>query len=292
MKRVAVLDNTFAIRNRIRELAARADIEVIETTTPKQLLNLLNAPNDIGLIITELDFPQEDSFAVFGEIKKRAGEIPVMILTAENRRASFVKGIRMGAADYVLKPFDGEFLFKRMVDLLGSEASGLPVKAGAAISTEIPAMYVDFQSYLDKELKKASKGKYTVSIMISLIIDPGSEMNGALDKRYQRISNEIHHDLSTVLFDTDVFMKYGSRSFIGVFPFCGPENQVLIEEKLLRIFQDYKKKNGQEQTTLLLNNFASYPQDGQDREELMTIVEERMTEAVRQVIPGDSDEQG
>lgn len=290
MKRVAVLDGTFTIRNRIKELAARANIEVIETTTPKQLMNILNAPNDIGLIITELEFPSEDGFAVFSEIKSRAGETPVMILTAENRRVSFVKGIRLGAADYVLKPFDGEFLFKRIVDLMGTESTGLPIPAKGAIMQGIPAMYVDFKSYVDKELKKAGKGRYAVSIMISLLIDPGSEMSASLDRRYQRISNEIHHDLSAALFDTDLFMKYGSRSFIGVFPFCSPENQELIDEKLKQVFQVYKSRNNMEQTTLLLSNFASYPEDGHDREELMAIVEARMTEAIRKAIPGEAEE--
>ncbi len=290
MKRVAILDETFTIRNRIKELAARADIEVIETTSPEQLLNLLNAPHDIGLIITEIEFHHDDGFAVFSEIKKRAGTIPVMILTGENRRASFLKGIRLGAVDYVLKPFDGEFLFKRIVDLMSFEAAGLPVKPGGAVGHELPALYVDFNSYMDKELKKASKGKYTVSIMISLILDPESPMNATLDKRYQRISNEVHHELSTTLFDTDVFMKYGSRSFIGVFPFCGPDNQELIEEKLAQVFERYTQKNRQEQTTLLVNKFASFPEDGQDREELMTVVEERMAKAIRHVIPTDSDD--
>jgi len=289
MKCIAVLDSTFAIRNRIKALVAQADIKVLETAKPEQLVNLLKAPNDIGLIITELEFSHEDGLAILSKIMACVGEIPVMILTAENRRTFFVKGIQMGVSDYVLKPFDGEYLLKRVIDLMNLERDGLPIRVVDEINQEIPILNMDFDSYLDKELMKASKGKYSISIMMSKIVDTENKTNNQQKKHFMRIYKAIHQDMSTVLFDTDVFLKIGSGSFIGVFPFCGPDNQELIREKLLRVFKGYNQKNGIEQTTLLLNNFASYPQDGKIREELMSVVDERMMEAIRQVFTDETE---
>jgi DNA-binding response OmpR family regulator len=96
----------FAIRNRIKALMSQADIKVIEASKPEQLVDLLKVTNDIGLIITEIEFAHEDGLSILSKIMTIVGEIPVMILTAENRRNFFLKGIQMGVMDYVLKPFN------------------------------------------------------------------------------------------------------------------------------------------------------------------------------------------
>ncbi len=283
MKCIAVLDRTFAVRNRIKTIVAQADIKVIEASKPEQLVALLKAPNDIGLIITELEFSQEDGLEILTKIMACVGAIPVMILTAEKRRSFFVKGIQMGVMDYVLKPFDGEYLFKRVIDLMKLEGDGLTSEIEDEINREIPILNMDFDSYLDKELMKASKGKYSISIMKLKIVDVENKINNQQRKNFMRIYKAIHNDLSNVLFDTDVFLKIGSGSFIGVFPFCCPENQALIREKLLCVFKGYNQKNGLEQITHMFNNFASYPHDGKIREELMSVVDERMKDSIRQV---------
>jgi two-component system response regulator YesN len=177
MKFIAVLDSTFVVRNRIKELVAQAEIEVIEASKPEQLVNLLKAPNDIGLIITELEFSQEDGLAILTKIMACAGEIPVMILTAEKRRSFFVKGVQMGVMDYILKPFDGEHFFKRVIDLMKLERDGLAISIVGEINQEIPILNLDFDSYLDKELMKANKGKYPISIMRLKLIDTENKTN-------------------------------------------------------------------------------------------------------------------
>lgn len=288
MKHLAILEETFIIRNRIKELASRADIEVIETTSPRQLLSLLNVPNNIGLIITELEFRQEDNFEVFAKIKKSAGLIPVMILTSDNSRANFLKAIRMGAADYILKPIDGDFLFKRMIDLISDESAGARIRSELSIGHGIPNVSVNFISYIKKEIKKAKKAKYPVSIMISLIIDPRSRLDALLDKRYQMISNALFDELSAVLFETDIFLKYSSRSFIGVFPFCGIENVALIDEKLQTIFNRYKETH-QEKYITLISQFATNPDDGEDYEILLEKVEMHMRKSIQDLLTLESE---
>ena len=290
MKSIVVLDSIFAIRYRIKILGSLADIKVIEVNKPEQLVNLLRSPNDIALIITELEFAHQDSFLVFDKIMAYARKIPVMILTSENKRTSFVKAMQCGASDYVLKPFDGEYLLKRIIDLMGSEMPRIPIQAWEAMNKDICSMSIDFNSYVDKELKKASKGKYAISIMMSIITDSTNKMNGTLDKRYHVIYKELHHNLSAVIFDTDLLMNHSSGSFIGVFPFCGPEDQNIINEKLISVFEEYNQENEIEQTIQLVNTFVSYPEDGKNREELIAVVNERMMKAIHQIIHIDKDE--
>lgn len=284
MKRIAILDRTFAVRNRIRTLAAQTEIEVIETTDPGQLMNVLHANDDIGLVITELEFAQEDGFEIFKKIKGCAGAIPVMVLTAENRRSSFVKVMQLGAADYVLKPFDGDYLTRRITSLMESLTPDLQGPSGRGSGLEIPNPHVDFDNYVEKEIRKAIKGKYAVSLVLSVILDPARRIPLVRDLRYQKVLKTIPHYVSTVLFDTDIFVSYGSSRFVGVFPFCGPENQELIENKLCHVFRGLHETDEIDPSLMLLNIFAAYPEDGQDRETLMTVLDQRMAEAIRRTL--------
>ena len=281
MKLVAVLDSTLTIRKRIKALAAKANIEVVEVVRPEQLIRLLNASNEIGLVISELEFCPEDGFEVINRIKASAGTIPVMILTAENRRLSFIKAMQMGVTDYVLKPFDGEYLMKRIVALIGAEYGCRDSADVKTSSIKIDGPSVDLNSYLDKEFKKACKGDYPVSVVLSVIRDPENKLSMAPENRQDQIFNLIPNYFGEVLFDTDIFVSYGPRTYIGVFPFCGSENQGLISVKLHQVFQDFKRENNIENTIQLTSVFSSHPEDGHDRVVLLQVLNERMAEAVR-----------
>ena len=281
MKLVAVLDSTFAIRKRIKALAAKANIEVVEVVRPEQLISLLNASNEIGLVISELEFRPEDGFEIINKIKASAGTTPVMILTAENRRLSFVKAMQIGVTDYVLKPFDGEYLMKRIITLMEAEHGCRHSDDGKTASLKIDGPSVDLNSYLDKEFKKASKGNYPVSVVLSVITDPENKLVAALENRQNQILNLIPTYFSEVLFDTDIFVSYGPRTYIGVFPFCGSENQGLISVKLHQVFQNFKRDNDIENTIQLISVFSSHPEDGYDRDMLLQVLNERLAAAVR-----------
>ncbi len=127
MKRIAVLDNTFYIRNRIRELTLHLNAEVLEATNSKQLSNVLNSTKEIDLVILEINIPNEDGFGILREVRHTRSEVPIIILTSENKRSSFIRGIQEGASDYILKPFDDQFLTSRIVEHLDHKRAVIKV---------------------------------------------------------------------------------------------------------------------------------------------------------------------
>lgn len=58
---------------------------------------------DYDLILLDVMLPELDGFAVMDEIQSR--EIPVIFLTALQDVADKVRGLRLGAEDYMVKPF-------------------------------------------------------------------------------------------------------------------------------------------------------------------------------------------
>lgn len=68
------------------------------------------------LIILDLMLPDFDGFEVFRQLKSDMGtrEIPVVMFTALNDDATRARGLELGAAAYIVKPFDPDHLMNTM----------------------------------------------------------------------------------------------------------------------------------------------------------------------------------
>ena len=79
------------------------------------------------LVVLDLMLPQMDGFAVLEAIRKSKLQMPVLILTARGEEIDKVRGLRLGADDYVTKPFGLMELLARVEAILrrsGETASG------------------------------------------------------------------------------------------------------------------------------------------------------------------------
>ena len=58
--------------------------------------------------------PKKDGFTLAKEIKESNPEIPIIFLTAKNMREDVLRGYKLGADDYITKPFDSEVLLYKI----------------------------------------------------------------------------------------------------------------------------------------------------------------------------------
>jgi DNA-binding response OmpR family regulator len=77
------------------------------------------------LAILDVGLPKLDGFAVLDRLRRRLQLLPVIVLTARDELSERVRGLDLGADDYVLKPFDLEELLARVRAAL-RRASGQP----------------------------------------------------------------------------------------------------------------------------------------------------------------------
>jgi two-component system alkaline phosphatase synthesis response regulator PhoP len=70
------------------------------------------------LVILDLMLPDQDGFRVLSTMKQRSLNMPVLILTARGEERDKVRGLRLGAEDYVTKPFGLMELLARIEVLL------------------------------------------------------------------------------------------------------------------------------------------------------------------------------
>ena len=91
------------------------DCEVISASNGQEALEKVRdaAPD---LVLLDIMMPVMDGFAVLSQLKAEAStrDIPVVIISASNDLKSVVRGIQMGAEDYLPKPFEPTLLHARV----------------------------------------------------------------------------------------------------------------------------------------------------------------------------------
>ena len=92
---------------------------------------------DADLIILDLMLPGFDGYRVIRTLRGDGIETPILVLTARGEEADKVRGLRLGADDYVTKPFGAMELLARVDALL--RRSRLPAPA----ATRAPAPALD-----------------------------------------------------------------------------------------------------------------------------------------------------
>jgi two-component system alkaline phosphatase synthesis response regulator PhoP len=91
------------------------------------------------LIILDVMLPQRNGFDVCRDIRRAGLATPILILTARGQVADKVVGLKLGADDYVTKPFDTQELMARVEALLRRAPSriGQGIRNFGAISVDI-----------------------------------------------------------------------------------------------------------------------------------------------------------
>ncbi|WP_375238840.1 response regulator transcription factor [Aurantibacter sp.] len=70
--------------------------------------------NDFDLCILDVMMPYKDGFTLAKEIREKNKEVPIIFLTAKAMKEDVLKGYKVGADDYLNKPFDSEVLLMKI----------------------------------------------------------------------------------------------------------------------------------------------------------------------------------
>ena len=95
--------------------ALAAKYDVFTVPSGKKLFQVLEKVTP-DLILLDIEMPEMNGYDVISELKKTAGtaDIPVIFLTAVIDPKSELKGLGLGAIDYITKPFSQQLLLKRV----------------------------------------------------------------------------------------------------------------------------------------------------------------------------------
>lgn len=116
MANVLIIEDEYHMRNLIKIYLGNKGHNIIEAehglTGIEKLKN-----TSVHLVILDVMMPGMDGWEVCNEIRLES-EIPILMLTAKSNVEDRVKGLKMGADDYLVKPFHPEELVARVEALL------------------------------------------------------------------------------------------------------------------------------------------------------------------------------
>jgi DNA-binding response OmpR family regulator len=117
MSRILVVEDNPDILESLQSNLEIDGYEVFVATRAAQTLALV-AGQSPDLIILDIELPDGDGFSVLKELRARGNQCPVLMLSARSLEADKVQGFRLGADDYVTKPFSVMELLARISALL------------------------------------------------------------------------------------------------------------------------------------------------------------------------------
>ena len=79
--------------------------------------------DDYDLCILDVMMPYKDGFTLAKEIREKNEDIPIIFLTAKAMKEDVLKGYKVGADDYLNKPFDSEVLLMKIKAIIQRKAT-------------------------------------------------------------------------------------------------------------------------------------------------------------------------
>lgn len=136
MSKILIVEDETIIRNALRKLLERNQYEVSEAPSVKEATSKFQL-KEFDLIVSDLRLPG----APGTDLIKLAGDTPVLIMTSYASLRSAVDSMRMGAVDYIAKPFDHDEMVNAVKRVIGKAKAANKAAAGAiAASTAIAGM--------------------------------------------------------------------------------------------------------------------------------------------------------
>ena len=133
MATVLVVEDEERIRDLLRSYLERAGLEVLSTGSGAHAIELARSTSP-DLLVLDLRLPDVPGEVVASEIRQFL-PVPTLMLTAKSSEQDRIRGLELGADDYVTKPFSPRELVLRVEAILRRSAHGVvrpgPVSYGA-----------------------------------------------------------------------------------------------------------------------------------------------------------------
>ncbi len=114
-----VVDDESVARELCRDIAASIGLRVRTASTTEAAIEIL-ASAPVDLVVTDLEVPRLGGLELLRYIRTNHPDVPLMVLTQFGTIENAVEAMRLGAADYVTKPFHVEDLRKKLERLIRS----------------------------------------------------------------------------------------------------------------------------------------------------------------------------
>ena len=103
--KILIVDDESRMRKLLHDYLEAAGVQIFEAADGQAGLDIFLGVKSIDLVILDVMMPKMDGWQVCREIRKKS-DCPIIMITAKGETFDKVLGLKLGADDYVVKPFD------------------------------------------------------------------------------------------------------------------------------------------------------------------------------------------
>jgi DNA-binding response OmpR family regulator len=115
--KVLIAEDDRDFGNILTQYVTISGFEVTLARDGKEAWELFNADKP-DICVLDVMMPEMDGFTLAEKIKQAHNDMPFIFLTAKSLKEDIVRGLKLGADDYITKPFDPEVLILRINNIL------------------------------------------------------------------------------------------------------------------------------------------------------------------------------
>lgn len=177
MSKILLVDDEPDILEFLKYNLEQEDFEVLTSTNGKDALKKILLKPD--LIILDIMMPEMDGFELYQQIKsnKNFRYIPIIFLTAKSGETNEIKGLDLGASDYIQKPISPKKLIARIKSNLRKSAV-VNKKEKSITELNVGPLIIDTDQFMVKiNNKKKYFPRKEFQLLYFLASNPGKVMN-------------------------------------------------------------------------------------------------------------------
>ena len=170
MHKIVLIDDDQNILTSLEMVLKSAGFLIEAFTDGLKAINYVR-DNDAEIVLLDIKMPRIDGLEVFARIRKFSN-IPIIFLTSKDSEMDELIGLRIGADDYIRKPFSHKLLVERIKSILRRSTKKIQKET---TSVELSHLSLDKQSMLCKWKDTSIELTSTeFSILITLMGRPGT----------------------------------------------------------------------------------------------------------------------
>jgi two-component system OmpR family response regulator len=148
--KVLVIDDEPGVRDLISEALSLSGITAVSAADGLEALSFLRREK-FDLLILDINMPKLDGLALLEKLRSEGMSVPVLMLSARADKADINQGLRIGADDYLTKPFSIEELVLRVKAIMRrskGEVTEVKMLTCGPISMDFSKYSVNFNDQL------------------------------------------------------------------------------------------------------------------------------------------------
>jgi DNA-binding response OmpR family regulator len=122
--RVLLVDDEEAFVETVAKRLSRMGIESTAAFDGEGALRALDDKPDIDVVVLDVRMPVMDGLQTLTRLRQQHGSVPVIILTGQGTVETAIRGMRLGAFDYLTKPCELETLVSKIQQAARLRRSG------------------------------------------------------------------------------------------------------------------------------------------------------------------------